>query len=277
MDVRMVDAKWLFTAIVAGTALPTGHATAASAPVVAVFSLENKGSALSAETLDRMSDYVGAKLAESGQYQVVPRADVRSALIEQKKESYKECYAESCQIEIGKELAAQKALAGAIVKFGQQCLVTLKLFDLVRSTQEAAGTAKGACDEGGVLTTLDHALSKLTGKTMASNRRQKPGKGETWYDADTDRTWQVAKVPHKAAAAAQYCEALSLAGFDDWRLPSESEIRHYVNDTDAKGFRLLLADGECTWFANGAKYGVVCESGKAYRGSDWSGSTHCVR
>jgi TonB family protein len=136
----------------------------ADTPVVAVFALEAKGTPLTPADLDGLADYIEASLAESGRYQVVPQTELRAALSRQKAESYKACYDESCQIEIGKELAAEKSLAGAVTRFGQSCLVTLKLFDLAKATQEAAGTGKGGCDAEGVLASLDSALGKLTGK-----------------------------------------------------------------------------------------------------------------
>ena len=138
----------------------------AGTPVVAVFALEAKGTKLSPADLDGLADYIEASLAESGRFQVVPQTELRAALNRQKAESYKACYDESCQIEIGKELAAEKSLAGAVTRLGQRCLVTLKLFDLAKATQEAAGTGKGSCDTDGVLASLEVALGKLTGKEV---------------------------------------------------------------------------------------------------------------
>ncbi|MCA9554594.1 MAG: SUMF1/EgtB/PvdO family nonheme iron enzyme [Myxococcales bacterium] len=160
----MARVKWLVWLVAMTPAVAW-----AEAPVVAVFALEAKGTTLGSADLDGLMDYVEASLAESKRYQVIPRTELKAALNRQKAESYKACYDESCQIEIGKEVAAEKSLAGAVTRFGNSCLVTLKLYDLAKATQEAAGTAKGGCDAEGVLASLDAALGKLTGKVPAAS------------------------------------------------------------------------------------------------------------
>ena len=132
-------------------------------PVVAVFTLESKDAPLTAADLDKLSDYIGSSLIESGRFEVVPPDDLKAALRRQKAESYEDCYAESCQIEVGKELAAAKTLAGSVSRLGERCLINLKLYDLIKSTQEAAGTAAGACAVEDTFDSLQVALAKLTG------------------------------------------------------------------------------------------------------------------
>ncbi|MCB9645569.1 MAG: SUMF1/EgtB/PvdO family nonheme iron enzyme [Deltaproteobacteria bacterium] len=143
------------------------EAARAERPVVAVFALENKGTRFKQEELDRLLDYVGASLTSSGRYTVVPQDELKRALQTQKAASYKACYAESCQIEIGKELAATKTLAGTVSRFGRTCLVTLKLFDLAQAVQDAAGTGKGGCSEEAVMASLDAALAQVSGVSEA--------------------------------------------------------------------------------------------------------------
>lgn len=153
-------------ALTIGTLGATSVATAAG-EVVAVFELENQGASLGAPYLVRLTDYVGSELAKAG-FKVVPPHDLKRALSRQKAESYKACYQESCQIEVGKELAAEKSLAGTVSKIGSRCVVALKLFDLRSATQDAAGTAKGKCDEDGVLDSTDAALRQLTGRSQGA-------------------------------------------------------------------------------------------------------------
>ena len=145
---------------------PAALATSAQdrRPVVAVFAFENQGAQLDPQSAERIRDYVGAQLVSSGGFLVVPPEELRQALARQKAESYRSCYDESCQIEVGKELAAEKTLAGVVARIGSRCVVTLKLYDLRRSAQEAAGTAKGSCDEDGVLDSIEKALRHLVGQ-----------------------------------------------------------------------------------------------------------------
>jgi formylglycine-generating enzyme required for sulfatase activity len=141
-----------------------------SAPIIAVFNVEAKGVLLAADVVDNLSDYVASRLAESGKYQVVPRAQLKSRLVEAKTESYKECYDETCQIELGRELAAQKTLATRIAKVGSQCTISLNVFDLGRATSETAATVSGLCTEDGIMVSLGTATEKLTGTAAPSSQ-----------------------------------------------------------------------------------------------------------
>ena len=134
----------------------------APAAVVAIFDLEAKGLRFESDELARLTEYLGATLTESGRFEVVPRQALMAVLRKQKKESYADCYAESCQIEVGKELAAEKTLSGSIIEFANQCIVTLRLFDLKKATQESAGTERSTCEAAAILTAIDGAMGKLT-------------------------------------------------------------------------------------------------------------------
>jgi hypothetical protein len=147
-----------------------------SAPIIAVFDVETKGIQLAAHVVDSLSDYVASRLAESGKFQVVPRAQLKARLAEAKTESYKECYDESCQIALGREVAAQKTLATRIAKVGSQCMISLNVFDLGRATSETASTASGACTEDGLVASLGAAIEKLTGTAAPASQ---PGPGRT--------------------------------------------------------------------------------------------------
>ena len=153
---------------VVGAGLIALSASAAPRPVVAIFDVEDRGAQLSPQRLDSLAHLISARLSEGGRFEVVPRSEVRSALRTQKLESFKECYDERCQIEVGKELAAQKTLATRITRFGKQCLVSVQLFDLKKSTAEAARTEKGACEEEAILKSLERALQALAAPARLS-------------------------------------------------------------------------------------------------------------
>jgi|GEM_PF-6100709 hypothetical protein len=144
-------------------------ATAASAqtsgsskPIVAVFDIENQGTPLAADVLDRCTGYLTARLAASGRFDVVPRSQMKARLSVEKKKGYKKCYDQSCQIEIGKELAAEKSVAMQIMKIGSQCIVSATLYDLRKATTEQGATAKSSCGEDAVLLSLDSVVTQLT-------------------------------------------------------------------------------------------------------------------
>ena len=139
---------------------PSPTPVPAPKPVVAVFDIEVKGLELDAGALDRLADWLGTLLTRRD-YQVVPRSQLKERLLQQKTESYKSCYDESCQIEIGKELAAEKTLSTQVLKLGGVCKVSLTLFDLKRAASERAGQGEGACDEEGVVRALEAAVDDL--------------------------------------------------------------------------------------------------------------------
>lgn len=130
-------------------------------PVVAVFDLQSR--AIGRRTASNLTDYVATRLAATGRYKVVPRASLRRALSAEKVASYRPCFDDACQIEIGKEVAAEKTLTSKVSRIGPACVVTLTLYDLRESATEAAGSARGTCTEQGVLDALDRALVELTG------------------------------------------------------------------------------------------------------------------
>jgi len=148
----------------------SGDVQAADTPrkqIIAVFDVETSGLELGRPALERLSDYLTTKVAGLGTYQVVPPAQLRRRLRQQKRESYKACYDQSCQIEIGRELAAQKSLSTKILRLGKQCVVTLALYDLRKSATERAADATGGCGIGALVRSLESAVHELAGDTIA--------------------------------------------------------------------------------------------------------------
>jgi hypothetical protein len=130
-------------------------------PIVAVFDIEIQRLTFEREFLNGLTDYLAIRLAESGKYQVIPRSALKERLAESKMTSYKECYDQSCQIELGRELAAEKTLATQIVKLGSRCSVSIALYDLKKAATETAATTSGACDEDGLAGSLDAVVDKM--------------------------------------------------------------------------------------------------------------------
>ena len=132
-----------------------------SRPIVAVFNIEAKGIRLPKKLLIRLSDYLSMKLAATGRYQVVPRDQLKKRLVQQKRKSYKPCYDQTCQIEIGKELAAQKSLTAVVMKLGSKCMLTVVLYDLRRATSQGGASAEGECSEDEIVRSIKSVVMKL--------------------------------------------------------------------------------------------------------------------
>ena len=97
-------------------------------------------------------------------FQVVPRSDLKKRLVQQKAKSHESCSDESCQIEIGRELSAQKTLSSQLIKLGSKCKVTLTLYNLMKATSEAGPAISVSCNEDGVIESLKKAVKHLMRK-----------------------------------------------------------------------------------------------------------------
>jgi hypothetical protein len=136
-------------------------ASAASARVLAVFDVEVQGVRLTRATRNKLSRLIAAKLAAFPAYRVVPRSQVKKRLRAGKRESYKACYDQSCQIEIGRELAAEQVVSTQIFKLGSKCTATVQVFDLATAATDRATTETGGCTVDKIVFLLSKALSRL--------------------------------------------------------------------------------------------------------------------
>lgn len=156
---------WLWLVVASGLAAPlTVHAQ--DRPIVALFDMEDRGSGIKTDVLANLTELLAIYLAEGG-YQVIPRDQVRARLREQKQESQKPCYDQSCQVDLGRELAAQKTVSTQIIKMGGTCHLTAALMDLKRAATEKAASAKAACNEKDLGAAIEEIAKKLTSGTQS--------------------------------------------------------------------------------------------------------------
>lgn len=137
----------------------------AAAPVIAVFGIEDGSKKLKANDLSQLTAYLSGQVASGGAFKVVPQDDLRAALTGKKADSYKACFDTACQIEIGKELAAEKTLHTRIVAIGSQCALTATVYDLRTSASDAAATEKAKCDVDSLVGALDRVVASLSKST----------------------------------------------------------------------------------------------------------------
>jgi hypothetical protein len=133
----------------------------AKSAVVAVFDVQDSGGKLDHHLLEQLTEYLAAQLIEVARYRVVPRAELRHRLAEEKKGSYQACFDESCQIELGKAVAAEKSLQTKLLKVGATCAITATLYDLKSETTEAASSVEGDCSENALLKNMKQLAQKL--------------------------------------------------------------------------------------------------------------------
>ena len=146
------------------------RAQEAEPPVVAVFLIENRGSPLTGQELVSLTDYLGTKLGETGQYRIIPRDEIRARLTREKKKSFKECVDQSCQIEIGRELAAQLTVNLSISRVGSRCIITAAMFDLQKAATSRTASAKGKCNADDLVIAVELIAAKLLGQPVAAEK-----------------------------------------------------------------------------------------------------------
>lgn len=134
---------------------------AADAPIVAVMTVEDRSKALKTSQLDQLTEYLASKLVESKKYRVVPREELRQALGDLKRDSYKECIDERCQIELGKAVAAQMSLSTKLIRVGNQCALSATLYDLSTEATAAGASTRTDCTTEKMMDGVDELVSKL--------------------------------------------------------------------------------------------------------------------
>jgi hypothetical protein len=88
---------------------------------------------------------------------VVPQEQIRDRLRTVKVEGYEECFAEGCQIELGKALAATVVVQTSMTMLGSSCLATGTVYELRSETALVSASRKTGCD----VESLSEALEGL--------------------------------------------------------------------------------------------------------------------
>lgn len=133
----------------------------ASPKIVAVFDLYDSSKKLDKDVPDQLTNYLGTLLTKSGVFKVIPRDQIRSRLQDEKEDTFKKCYDESCQIELGKALSAEKSLATTLIQVGNKCAVTANLFDLKTETSEDGASVETGCSPDELLDAIKEISRQL--------------------------------------------------------------------------------------------------------------------
>lgn len=122
--------------------------------VMEVEQVETTGKSVDGQMVKNLGDQLRIFIAQSG-VRTIDRGSQERAFKDQiqtmKSESYKECYDNSCQIELGKALAASHILRSRIAQFGSKCVLNAELIDLRSEVTVKASSARGACEPEGFL------------------------------------------------------------------------------------------------------------------------------
>ena len=126
-------------------ALKGGLIVAAKPPVVAVFDIHDASGRFKRADLDQLTGYLATCLTQARKGRVVPREQIRERLKGEKAGGYRACFEESCQIDLGRAVAAEKSLSTTLIRVGKKCALTINLFDLKSETAERGATVETGC------------------------------------------------------------------------------------------------------------------------------------
>lgn len=157
--------------------------------IVVVFSPQPKGIDLPAELTDRLADLVANRLVANGAYRVVPRMELHRLLRAEQNRSYGDCYDTSCQVALGRELAADHSLAGRVLRLGDGCTVALELYDLASATAVRAASADGGCEPQALAGLTRQAVDRLSGPAEAAPSPDLSAAVDTPLDGPRERGW----------------------------------------------------------------------------------------
>lgn len=140
--------------------------------VIAVMDVEDLNAQFREKAIDpglvkNLGDQLRIFIAQRG-VRTVERGTQERAIGEQisamKKESYNSCYDDSCQVELGKALAASHILRSRITRFGRRCVLNAELIDLRSEVTMAASSSQGDCEAEGFLTMSESVATNLIAK-----------------------------------------------------------------------------------------------------------------
>lgn len=135
------------------------------APIIAVFDVDSQnGPEMSVALRNSLRDFVEGLLVQSGEYQAVPAEQLQDGIAKAKRKTGDPCYKRSCQIELGKALAASKTVALQVNKIGSTCTVRVSVFDLRKETTDKTAVEETACTEDGYLLAFRRSAERLVGE-----------------------------------------------------------------------------------------------------------------
>ena len=180
-----------FVSCLAGV-LPAAAAVAQPAEIIAVFDIDKLDTPIDDATITRLNNYMYGRLAFAG-FKLTPQSQVRDRVVQLKAESHQDCYDQSCQIELGKAVAAHKSLSSRLVKIGDSCSLQSQIYDLRTETTERGAEAKGPCTEKGIAASIDRVVAIFKGEVVTSTGPISGGRVETGQGFD--RGADIVNVP----------------------------------------------------------------------------------
>ncbi len=167
------EAQWFVTGMGArhvsppdGTARSEAGLPPGDRAVLAVMAIEDSSGTMDPALLGNAQEMLRGKLSASGYFMVIDRgrqeARLKQLVREQKRESYKSCYDDSCQIPLGQALAADSILRATISCLGTSCMLAAELVELEKEAATIGGTVDFESNDAGTLkAAIDGVVKQL--------------------------------------------------------------------------------------------------------------------
>ena len=208
---------------------------------LAVMEIDDKSGKLSKKLLDNAAEALRTELVASNKFIVISKDRQRQAMIKgEKKESWKECYDQSCRIQLGQALTADSILTGIVTYFGKKYTLTVELIDLAKEATVKAAKADFDGSEDGLAEAITDISSQLLygKKAVRSIDSATKTTGASSSNVDTADLYDKARdlePTDKERALELYHDIIEMGGTEDRYYQKARE--RLIKLGDAKIFR----------------------------------------
>ncbi len=144
-----------------GRLRPSPEADLRTRVPLAVFELQAPPGLLPAGAAEQLTDYLRARLAATGWFEVVAREQMRAALRQAQLDSHSLTADERYRIELGRAVAARKLLTVQLIDTGGGCILAGTFTDLEREAASSAATVETGCQRAALTEALDQLARAL--------------------------------------------------------------------------------------------------------------------
>lgn len=146
---------------------------------VAVLEIEDSSKSFDPALLANATEMLRGRLSATGRFVVIDKSRqaemLKKMVKESKQESWKECYDNSCRIQLGQALSADTMLRSTISCLGEECQFSCELVDLAKEATIHGATAEfNKKETKGLLEAIRTVVGTLGGETPAAGRIMMP-------------------------------------------------------------------------------------------------------
>lgn len=162
---------------------------------LAVMEIEDLSGTLDKKILENAAEALRGELVASNKFVVISKdRQQKQAVKEMKKESWKECYDQSCRIQLGQALTADTILTGKITLFGKAYTLMVELIDLAKEATIKGAKVDFDGTENGLADAVRNVAVEITGVGTIRKKVDTEGDAQACAMAkqkDTHAMWSV--------------------------------------------------------------------------------------